>query len=258
MRAFTTRRNKPEQLNDAVLGRAASQRNGKPIIRNQISSPIALLSTSNMLSYTAPDIQGASPVIFSSGSSLNSSSGEESDASTAANSVHSADTANTEIESSPVSLEPNHLSCYFKPAVETSANSSPMQSPHLSQTSFDAPQIPSRAPSHSKKAHVTLHRQRSLRLQSPPVSAHSSVEIFSAKNHSFVEAPRENPFGKELAQLDEVAEEFGNTVRDVEADADAALMRSRDLAAFTAPDYLSEIHDLLNELYGEKEAVAWI
>nr|OQO15379.1 hypothetical protein B0A51_17296 [Rachicladosporium sp. CCFEE 5018] len=261
MRAFTTRRNKPEELSSVIIGRAASQRGGKPILRTQISSPIALLSTSNMLALEAPQIQGAQPVFYrgASGSSTGSSSADDSDASTSANSIHSADTANTEMESSPVSPEPNHLSCYFKPAVETSANSSPLQSPHLSHvSSFDAPLIPSRAASHSKKAHVNLSRQRSLRVQSPPPSAHSSVEIFSQKQSSFVEAPRENPFGKELAQLDEVAEEFGNTVHSVEAEADAAHMHERDLAYFAAPDYVSEIHDLLNELFGEEEqTVSW-
>ena len=73
-----------------------------------------------------------------------------------------------------------------------------------------------------------------------------------------VEAPRENPFGKELEQLDEIAEEFGQTVRNAEHDADAAYMRSRNLGAFAASDYLNEIHGLIVETFQEQhEAAAW-
>lgn len=74
-----------------------------------------------------------------------------------------------------------------------------------------------------------------------------------------VEAPRENPFGKELEQLDEIAEEFGQTVRSAEQDADAAYMRSRNLGAFAASDYLNEIHGLIAETFEEPqpEAAAW-
>jgi hypothetical protein len=259
MRAFTMRRNKPDMSINVPIGRAASQRAGKPILRTQISSPIALISTSNMLSFEAPDIQGTTPVYHhegSSASSMNSSSGEESDASTA-NSIHSNDTM-TDMssvgDSSPTSPEPNHLSCYFKPAVETSTNSSPIHSPHLSVISiFDAPIIPQRALSHSKEAHETLSRQRSLRAASPALTTRSSTEIISSGRNTLAEAPRESPFGKELAQLDEVAEEFGNTVRNVEADADSKFMESHNLAAFDASEYLTEIHDLLNELYGDEQ-----
>jgi len=263
VRAFTNRRNKPEVTVSAPIGRAASQRHGKPVIRTQISSPVALVSTTNMLSYNAPDIiarQSTFQRDFSPSSSNNSSCGDETDAS--ANSVHSNDTQTdmSSVDDSPTSPSPNHLSCYFKPAVETNSNTpaqSPLQSPSLS--AVDAPILPQRAASHSKKAHEKLSRQRSVRgVNSPPSSARTSSE----QVHSIHSADlsRENPFDKELEQLDEVAEEFGHTVRKVEAHADTTYLLSHNLAEFGASDYLNEIRDLLEELFPtqQPEVAAWI
>lgn len=258
VRAFTTRGKKNETAHVPLpMGRAASHRNGKPVVRAQISSPVALVSTTNMLSYSAPDINGLSRRDFSA-STTSSTSGEDSDAS--ANSIHSNDTHTdmSSIDESPTCPSPNHLSSYFKPAVDTSANS-PNHSPSLSASaSFEGPTLPKRAPSHSKHAHETVSRKRSVqRLQSPPSSARASSEFGSSLSAS-VEAPRENPFGKELEQLDEIAEEFGQTVRSAEQDADAAYMRSRNLGAFAASDYLNEIHGLIAESFEEQpEATAW-
>lgn len=255
IRAFTTRGRKPAELdiNNPLVGRAASQRNGRPVLRAQISSPVALVSTTNMLSYEAPDIDGTTPIgyrDFSSASSASSNSGEESDASS--NSIHSNDTV-TDMSSvggdSPTSPEPNHLSCYFKPAVETT-HSSPTQSPHLSTvSSFDAPILPQRALSHSKRAHEAISRKRSVqRMQSPRTSFESPLDSRTSQ-----------PFGKELAQLDEVAEEFGNTVCGVQADADSEYMSAHNLAVFGASDYLSEIHSLIYSTFSseEPEVAAW-
>lgn len=258
-RAFTLRQKKSEVNISSPMGRAASQRNGKPVLRGQISAPVALVSTTNMLSYSAPNIDGTSPVGYRdfSASSASSTSGEESDAST--NSLHSNDTVTdmSSIDESPVECSPNHLSQYFKPAVDTN---SPCHSPSLSTTaSFEAPVVPQRAPSHSKQAHETVSRKRSVqRLVSPPSSTRVSSE-FAPSRAASVEAPRDNPFGKELQQLDEIAEEYGQTVRNAEHDADAAYMRSRNLGAFAASDYLSEIHGLMADLFEDRsETIAWI
>jgi hypothetical protein len=260
VRAFTLRGKKSDPTNNIAssMGRAASHRNGKPVLRAQISSPVALVSTTNMLSYSAPDINGSNHRDFSA-STASSTSGEDSDAST--NSIHSNDTHTdmSSIDESPSCPSPNHLSSYFKPAVDTSFNS-PTHSPSLSAAaSFEAPILPRRAASHSKQAHESLSRKRSVqRLQSPPNSARASSEFFSPTLSASVEAPRDNPFGKELEQLDEIAEEFGQTVRNAEYDADTAYMRSRNLGAFAASDYLDEIHGLIAETFEERhEAAAW-
>lgn len=72
---------------------------------------------------------------------------------------------------------------------------------------------------------------------------------YSPQKTSFVEAPREtNPFGKELAQLDEVAEEFGQVVRRAERDADEVYMEAHGLEKFGAGDYMWEIQGLIHEM----------
>lgn len=265
VRAFTTRRNKPEmQISPPMfISRAMSQRGGRPVDRKLISSPVALVSTSNALLNNAQDIAGASPIEFcsvSSGSSTTSASDEDSDASTG--SIHSHETvtdASSFEGSSPISseAEPNHLSCYFKPAVDTQTKSQ-SRSPSVSaRPSFDTPRIPQRVPSHSKKAHEKVHRTRSIqRMMSPPPSrggeTRTSMEFFSPKNSAFVEAPRENPFGNELQQLDEVAEEFGQVVKSVEADADVVFMEAHGLAQFSASDYMSEIQSMIYQTFSDE------
>jgi hypothetical protein len=134
-----------------------------------------------------------------------------------------------------------------------------MHSPSMSTSAtFEAPILPQRAASHSKQAHESLSRKRSVqRMQSPPTSARASSE-FTPSLGASVEAPRDNPFGKELEQLDEIAEEFGQTVRNAEYDADTAYMRSHNLGVYAASDYLNEIHGMIAETFHEqREASAW-
>jgi len=89
--------------------------------RTKISLPIALVSTTNMLSYNAPDISTLRNV--SSSTSLSHSSADDSDHSVStrsrASSHGSRDTTLTDassVESSPSSPAPNHLSGYFSSA----------------------------------------------------------------------------------------------------------------------------------------------
>ncbi|WPH02626.1 Hypothetical protein R9X50_00549100 [Acrodontium crateriforme] len=269
VRALTTRRSKPALAASGMpesvpyIGRAASQRAGKPVVRAQISAPLALLSTSNMGFNNAEAIAGTSPIEFRGYSSSSSNSGDESDSS-----MLSSETVTdaSSIDQSPLRCEPepNHLSCYFKPAVDTQ---SPTPSPRSSsRASLDTPKLPTRVPSHSKKAHETLHRKRTIqRIMSPPpsssheVSRRASSEFFNpSTNSSFVEA--QSPFGNELAQLDEVAEEFGAVMRDAEDSEDAVVMQTYSLAHFSASDYLSEIQGLISETFfaDEMSAPAWI
>ncbi|KAK5128616.1 hypothetical protein LTR08_004045 [Meristemomyces frigidus] len=264
-RAFTTRRNKPEmQISTPMFGRAASLRGGKPVSRAQISSPVALLSTSNVLLNNAQSIAGTAPIEYRSISSGSSTSGsaDDSGASTANGSIHSTESVTdaSSVDESPISSEPkhNHLSCYFNPAVDTQTRS-PSVSPRSSIRSCDTPRVPQRAPSHSKKAHEGLHRMNSVkRLLSPPPTGRdatrSSTDFFNGANSSFVEAPMDSPFGRELAQLDAVAEEYGQVVYDAETDADMNAMTSFGLAHFAASDYLSEIQGLICDTFDSEPA----
>jgi len=250
-RAFTTRR-KNSEGNNGFLGRYASQRSPtKPTIsRAQISKPVALISTTNNLCYDAPNIAGTSPVAsnrdFSSASSVGSSAADDSDASSA--SVRSRDTLTdaSSVDECPSSPEPNHLSGYFKPSVYNDVSRSNSVRTSSTRTSFDAPAIPQRAASHSKKAHVQVSRQRSVARHNPSLS---SAKDMTRDTLDFFHSASPHPFGEMLEQLNEVAEEFGSVVRDAEADADRAFMDVRGLGQFSAAEYMMEISDAMDDVF---------
>jgi len=66
-------------------------------------------------------------------------------------------------------------------------------------------------------------------------------------------------------QLDEIAEEFGGAVRDVEREGDLRAMRQKGLVKFCAEDYLKEIQPLFGGAFSpyaqhrmQQQEVAWI
>jgi hypothetical protein len=70
-----------------------------------------------------------------------------------------------------------------------------------------------------------------------------------------------HPFGKELEQLNEVAEEFGGVVRDAEMEADMSAIREKGLATLCAADYLAEIKPLFSNRFDhlyQPAPMAWI
>lgn len=251
----------PEISEPIYLGRAASLRGGRPVVRSKISGPTALLSTSNAQIHHAHAISGSAPIEIRHVSS-GSSSDSNHDSDTSGGSVHSYETDATSVDNSPVSPdpEPNHLSSYFKPRVDTHSRTASMSS--STRPSFDAPRVPQRAASHSKRAHEGVHRKRSIqRMLSPPPSrssdTRSSTEIIgitSPLKSSFVEAPKDNsPFASELAQVDELAEELGQVVKSAERDADTVYMENRGLAAYSANDYMWEIQGLIHDMFKDDQ-----
>ncbi|KAF2965258.1 hypothetical protein GQX73_g8336 [Xylaria multiplex] len=142
-RAFTTRRMKQSSADMGILPHRSNTTKGHAqsgSIRNKISSPMELTHTTNMLAYNAPDLY---PQATSSPASSSKSDDESS--------LNSPSTAMSSPPTSPeipsgerISEfpEPNHLSCYFTP---------PNQKPSISNIR-EAPSIPKRAPSHTKKA----------------------------------------------------------------------------------------------------------
>ncbi|QDS67847.1 hypothetical protein FKW77_007542 [Venturia effusa] len=303
-----------------VPDRAASMRyrSDKPVDIRTISSPVALLSTTNMLSYNAPDVssvraQRKASASVSSGSSSHSSA-DESDRSTI--STASRDTASTDVSSigssSPaassdqkdldrMSYFPSSRTLHKSPSTALARSPSitlaPPSSKRLSKSVStselrarspifenelaSSPEIPQRTPSHSKRAHEVLARKRSLQTMSRQNSVSSirptslekrnSFEFFNRnvtdapaptlpalgfssppslpnsphRSHNSASHSSNHPFGKELMQLDEIAEEFGGAVRDVEREGDARVMRQKGLQRFRAEDYVREIEKLL-------------
>ena len=244
-RAFTTRRSRggsdstPEMPKRSLTTKHSFSTSGT--IRHKISAPIELISTTNMLSYNAPDI-------FPSNSSNSSNSGDDSDRSPSSSSspLTSPDTSSIE-SSSPTSPEPNHLSCYFGAASRQSASSD------------DAPSIPTRAPSHTKKLSETIARKRSMTRLSGPMgsrrenstsTARSSINMFSS--HVDTMESHSHPFGKELAQVSEIAEEYGISQETLAVvDEEEKELVSRGLFKFRAEDYISEIHGLFISAFGD-------
>jgi hypothetical protein len=205
-----------------------------------------------MLSYNAPDLH---PISTSA-----NSSGDESDV---PGMSHSASTTpDSSIRgSTPISPEPNHLSIYFAAPAGTSRQST--------SSGEDAPSIPKRAPSHTKKTHEILSRQRSIsRMSSSSGSTHrkasvtsfarSSIDMFSPQAHT--DSFDGHPFGSELAQVTELAEEYGVREKMQVIDEEEQELLSRGLFKFSAQDYADEIRGLFADLLGEaqKSSAMWI
>ncbi len=240
-RAFTKRNKRP----DAALltpARAASMRNHSgPIKRSAISHPLELLSTTNILAYNAPDLHSAI-------SSANSSA-DDSDSSINFSSSRGTSPDTSSIESAPSPVEPNHLTDYFRAPGRSQSSAGKVRRSNDS-SDVDVPSVPSRALSHTKKSHQEIARQRSISKSIPPPTAiHSpsnargSIDMFSSKpdvNH---------PFGAELEQVNELAEEIG--ARDVMIlDDEELFLMSHGLQKFGAEEYLDEIEGLFGAGHG--------
>lgn len=255
-RAFTTR--KSRKLSDVDVSASLPHRSlttkhpfsPGTIRQKKISAPIELISTTNMLSYNAPDIypRGRSSTTSSTNSDGRS---EISNSDTSPSSVGTPFTSPeiSSVESSPTtsSPQPNHLSCYFGQSVSSDD---------------DAPVIPTRALSHTKSSAEYLARKRSISRMSStknsisriskssvPVipTARSSINMFSSNPEV-----SEHPFGNELAQVSELAEEYSLSKEKLTiVDEEEQELVSRGLFKFRAEDYMSELQGLFTATFGD-------
>ncbi|OJJ47938.1 hypothetical protein ASPZODRAFT_1811548 [Penicilliopsis zonata CBS 506.65] len=244
-RAFTKRSKRPEVSAPMPYREGQIKFSSGTIKRGKISGPVQLLSTTNMLVYNAPDLQ---PMSASSSSSLQSSHDGSEDSASPSSLVSPATTPDTwSNEASPVS--PNHLSGYF-PKRSATITSHPRSS---SSSTDSAPLVPKRALSHTKRSHQELARQRSISRTSPPAlnSLRSSPSMRMPPNDAASAAAiQPHPFGKELEQVNEVAEEFGGG-RHV-LDEEERILQHKGLMKFTANDYLVEIQDLYSSIFDDQ------
>ncbi|KAG9197176.1 hypothetical protein G6514_002199 [Epicoccum nigrum] len=289
-----TKRMKRTAVPEEAISRSKSVKNfNTHIDRNQISLPVALISSTNTLVYDAPDIASMNVAAMRAASSSTHSSADDSDHSISgrsrASSQGSRDTLTdaSSVGSSPTSPSPNHLSGYFpapsgktvRKSASTNSLSQVRESPI--EPTEPVPAIPSRAVSHSKRAHVQLAQKRSMQSMSRANTVGSrgnsissreslgsireqrnSMDMFKIAPLSEEAAPAPaptpaHPFGEMLEQLNEVAEEFSGVARSAEEQADLETMRSRNLAAFCAADYLKEIQPLFSALVAPPR-MAWI
>ncbi|CAK7212118.1 hypothetical protein SBRCBS47491_001364 [Sporothrix bragantina] len=180
-------------------------------IRNKISAPVELTHTTNMLSYSAPDINPrvntrAAAITSSPSSSSSAKSDDESDSGyTAASTPPTSPDTPFPDDKRAMSPEPNHLSCYFMPprqmtpeasglgiatvdSASPNANASSTAPPQAGTAAFpasEAPAIPKRAPSHTKKSYDGLARNRSIsRMSEQSVRSLSTKASFSFSRSS--------------------------------------------------------------------------
>ncbi|KAG5988465.1 hypothetical protein E4U43_004745 [Claviceps pusilla] len=282
-RAFTTRRLRGSS--DAVEpDKMVPQRHRSHSIktphdiRNKISAPIQLLHTTNMLSYNAPDI----PRPVRSNSTHSGMSQTDADAPSA---VDSTPPTSPDVDSSP---GPNHLSCYFK------ASGSPFVAATPSET--EAPAIPRRSPSHTKQnSHDAIARQRSASRasrdsdqsssmrgcqtfsRSPSTSTRASSAShasnpFSQKLASAspipptpsvpytispqAQAKETHPFGHELAQVTELAEEYTIKTQLNVIDEEEQYLFNHGLQKVSPDDYTSAIQSISAMFFPERRHAA--
>lgn len=214
--------------------------------RELISLPTELISTTNVNALNYPDISSLNSV-SSSNSSI--SSGSDSDFNTISrNFIDSAATTpdSFSVEASPVSEGGKTLNFFDTHHSETVLGIRPSSS----NSNTDAPPVPQRASSHSKKAHQELARKRSISRMSPPPTSLAGPTVVRNSADMFGTADPSHPFVKELAQVDEVAEDFGlvstNFVKE-EQD-----LISRGLRKFGVQDYLEEIQGLYGGVFEDK------
>lgn len=277
-RAFTTRRQRSSnELNaDGNAPRRSNTTAKGPILRHKISAPVQLIHTTNMLSYNAPDLPKPSR-----SSSTKTKSDEESDSATVDTTPPtSPDVAPGERCSSPV---PNHLTSYFRAPAKTMDRSGtvspppaiPKRSPsHTKKNSYDAiarsrsvsrmsrdsehststkaGQPFSRPPSTSTRASSASHTSTPVSAQKqqaaappppPPAAPTTSFQQLMAKD--------QHPFGQELAQVTELAEEYsaGSSLDTI--DEEQQYLDSRGLVKLSADDYLGAIQSLTASFFPE-------
>ncbi|OAL33773.1 hypothetical protein AYO20_06949 [Fonsecaea nubica] len=210
------------------------------IDRNLISLPTELISTTNVQALTAPDIRSISGSSSGSLSSVN-----DSDFSTIDRSfLNSTGTDNSSIDSSgpatPVTPGNEDSKSFFDLKQTT-----PLL-PAIASPTFDVPVVPQRSPTHSKEAHVELSRKRSIQRMSPPPVNISQPTTRGASDSS----ETRHPFGRELAQVNEVAEEFGATARLLDEEEQEIL--GKGLCKFGVEEYLDEIAGLYGGIFEDK------
>ncbi|KAI0135220.1 hypothetical protein F4814DRAFT_444039 [Daldinia grandis] len=283
-RAFTTRRKQSSQDLGILPQRSnTTAKNNSAAIRNKISGPMALTHTTNMLAYNAPDLfprSEASPIESSKSDDSSSDSPRTSSSSPPTSpDIPTADRS--------VTPEPNHLSCYFV---------APGQ-PKTPSNTNEAPSIPKRSPSHTKKASIDNLANKFARLSNQSGKSVSTKASFSLSRSSststtatsvssgsfsrkasvtsatvppmppVVTSPpparptfrrdyseAQHPFGNELAQVSELAEELGVKDKMQIIDEEEQELLARGLCSFRPEDYLAEVQGLFATFFKPEPA----
>lgn len=211
------------------------------IDRTLISLPTELISTTNVQALTAPDIRSTSGSSTGSISSANDSDFSTIDRSFLSNTGNDNSSVDSSGPATPVTPATDGANSFFDLKQGTPSL------PAIASPNPEMPIIPQRAPSHSKEAHVELSRKRSIQRMSPPPTSITKPAVRSNAEPAIMSP---HPFGKELAQVNEVAEEFGATARLLDEEEQEIL--SKGLHKFAVEDYLDEIAGLYGGIFEGK------
>ncbi|KAL1988044.1 hypothetical protein VTN96DRAFT_1075 [Rasamsonia emersonii] len=242
-RAFTLRNKRPEISGPMPYREGQVKFSSGTIRRGKISGPVELLSSTNMLVYTAPDVGSVS----SSSSTSSFRSGDETSTTSPMTSPHASST-----EVSPIGPEPNHVSTAGLPKRSATITTTPRSSTSSSSGGEAPPSVPKRALSHTKKSHQELARQRSVSRMTPPPSSLSNPTATIRRSQDFFQPQPEqstHPFSRELDKVNEVAEDFGAS-RVLEEEEQILLRKG--LKKFSVEEYLSEIEDLYGGVFDDQ------
>lgn len=281
-RAFTTRRGKQPSVDMAVTPqRSNTVSRGIGSIRNKISAPMGLTHTTNMLAYNAPDLY---PKSASSGSFSSSRSDDESDAATNDSSPPTSPDVGTTPDRAE-SPEPNHLSCYFtapgqKPFPgSTPAPVIPKRAPsHTKKASMDnlashantrlsnqsnnsvstkSSSVLSRSASVSTTATAASGVSQAIKSPVPSIPASPSTRVSGGppKRRTADRHEPAHPFGQELAQVSEIAEEFGVRDKIQITDEEEEELKAKGLFKFQAEDYVNDVQSIFASFF-QSEAKA--
>ena len=287
-RAFTTRK---VQMSTEIaserksLQRSSTTRGGAQPIRHKISAPMQLVHTTNMLSYNAPDLPRSSR----SNSTATSKSDEDSDSRVTAESTPptSPDVPPTDRCSSP---EPNHLTSYFNAAMGMASESPqanvpaiPQRSPsHTKKNSYGAMARQRSISQMSKESHGSVSTKASYTFSrasstSTRASSTSQTSPFQAAKQAAPPVPaplssmppsvsttaaspramkESHPFGQELAQVTELAEEYATKTQLKTIYEDEQYIETKGLIKHCASEYLSDIQSLSTMFFPELSPMA--
>ena len=260
-RALTRRHKLSSQSNETlppmpIIRTGTVKKLDHPVDRSQISLPIELISTTNVLAYEAPDIHPSNPKSPLSSSSSAGSLRSYGDSDNGRSSASSLTTPEISREGSPTATEYNKHSYFNSVSVKPAAVPSVPATPQTTNFKENiAPSVPSRAMSHTKKTHQALAHKRSMRLSNksddtipppPPLSPSKAPKTPTEPARPQLEH-EDHPFEAELAQVKEVAEEFGVTDVRIWNEEEQWLVEN-GYCKHGVEDYLNEIQPLFGKL----------
>lgn len=222
------------------------------IKRGKISAPIQLISTTNMLAFDAPELRSATSSSSASSMRFRDDSDMSESALSAASPITSSGSSSR--EGSPVDAKSMPI-----PLPKRSYTLADPIKPSTTRVHDHTPSIPKRALSHTKRSHQELSRQRSMKAMTPP-PLNTISDSPSMRSVQGISGSEPHPFGRELEQVREIAEEFGGGHL---LDEEEVIFQLKGLHRFSAQEYLAEIEDLYNSMLDDDYAgpipvAAWV